>query len=317
MSALSVFTGTLGAQLSSKLGFVVQIASKLPGLKKVAVGVLLVVTLMNFKNWPLVWHGRFYYSLYDHLFRRKKQLPSPSHIFAPISWISRSSWYECDLNLHKSNSTYFSDLDIARTHLIAALIKKSLAIRQKQKQSLYVALAGTQCLFRREIKPFEKYEVVTRLLTWDAKWVWVVSHFVKVGGGKTTTDKDGKTTTTERKIYATALSKYVFKNGRITVAPEEILRESGLLPERPTTAGDSKPTAIPSESDKKAIVAEYLQSTLKVDGFEGEWTWERIESERVRALEVTKHMLAMDTLDDEYVGTGREKGALGVFRSLA
>src|SRR5690606_37422992 len=99
--------------------------------------------------------------------------------------------------------------------------------------------------------------------------------------------------------------------------PEEILRESGLLPERPDTAVNAKPIAVPSESDKKSILAEYLQPTLKVDGFEGEWTWERIEAERVRALEVSRHMLAMDRLDEEYVGTGMEKAALGVFQSHA
>lgn len=232
---------------------------------------------------------------------------------------------------------------------MCALIKKSLKIRQRQKQTLYVALAGTQCLFRKEIKPFEKFEVVSRLLTWDDKWLWVVSHFVKLGGGKNEKSAAGKkgekgsTGTSERKIYATALSKYVFKNGRITVKPEDVLRESGLLPERPThvaeTAGASMPSPSASSSDEeedgtevvnmtaaetvlhgvagtRTSLADLLQPTLK-DGFEGEWTWERIEAERIRALEVTRHMLAMDTLDDEYVGTGREKGAFGVFGSIA
>lgn len=47
---------TIGATLSSKLGFVVQVLNKLPQFKKVAVGLVLIVTLLNFKNWPLVWH---------------------------------------------------------------------------------------------------------------------------------------------------------------------------------------------------------------------------------------------------------------------
>ena len=37
----------------------------------------------------------------------------------------------------------------------------------------------------------------------------------------------------EKKIHATAVSKYVFKLGRLTVHPAVILDASGLLPERP------------------------------------------------------------------------------------
>src|SRR5690606_8122712 len=181
-------------------------------------------------------HGqaRFYSSLFLHLFRRKKHVPDPSHLFAPISTYTRSPFYECDLNLHKSNSTYFSDLDIARTHLIAHIIKKSLKKRHGTGQSTYVALAGVNCLFRREIKPFTKYEIVTRILGWDEKWLWVVSHFVKVGGDdKADTKQETPSKRTNKKIYASALSKYVFKCGRQTVKPEIILQESGVLPPKP------------------------------------------------------------------------------------
>lgn len=264
--------------------------------------------------------------------------PTPSHLFSPISSTSRSPLYECDLNLHKSNSTYFSDLDIARTHLICHLIKRSLRTRR----SLYVALAGVSCLFRREIKPFEKYEIVSRLLGWDGKWVWVVSHFVAIKK-----DKDGS-----RKIFASALSKYVFKMGRITVKPEEIFTECQLLPPRPTTTttteeesasastgaelvaaananangngnGEIKKLAAvngngngngSAHKSEKEVLAQLDAATATAETHpDAYWTWERIEAERARGCEIAKSMLGLDQLEGE-IRSGDEEGLTKVGR---
>ena len=96
---------------------------------------------------------------------------------------------------------------------------------------MYVALAGVSCLFRREIKPYEKYEVWTRVLAWDAKWFWVISHFVSPGKNKKSAG--GKDGCGDRKVFASALSKYVFKSDRKTIPPAVVLEESGVLPFRP------------------------------------------------------------------------------------
>ena len=65
-----------------------------------------------------------------------------------------------------------------------------------------------QCQFKRELKPFEKYKISSRILAWDRKWLFVISKFV----------------TAENKVNAIAITKYVFKVGRLTIAPEEYLR---------------------------------------------------------------------------------------------
>lgn len=229
--------------------------------------------------------------------------------------------------MHKSNSTYFSDLDIARTHLVCHLIKRSLALRRKTRQSPYVALAGVTALFRREIKPFEKYEIITRLLCWDGKWIWVVSHFVSLGKNQ---NKDGSGDG-KRKIFASTLSKYVLKHGRITVPPEDVLRESGLLPERPTgtkqlspessgsgSPGDSELVDISSgaistvngtESGEDLLIRDLDRSLAQTgEARDAEyWTWDRIEAERKRGCEIAKYMLGLDGLDLE-LRDGTEEG---------
>ena len=65
------------------------------------------------------------------------------------------------------------------------------------------------------MKPFEKYKISSRILAWDRKWLFVISKFV----------------TAENKVNAIAITKYVFKVGRLTIAPEEYLRHCNFLNE--------------------------------------------------------------------------------------
>ncbi|KAK6525480.1 hypothetical protein TWF694_005614 [Orbilia ellipsospora] len=293
-----------------------------------------LIVLANLKVIPFFWHSRFWYALYIHMLSRRRHLPNPTHIFAPIKITSRSPLYECDFNYHKSNSTYFSDLDIARTHLVAHLIKKSLRLRrQRGDKPLYVALGGVMSLFRREIKPYEKYEVWSRVLGWDDKWFWVVSHFVSATGDP----KHGG----KRKIYASSLSKYVFKVERKTIPPIDVLEESGLLPRRPqavvTPPGEKvadKPAGLMESADlivKTEVLHPHLQH-MDADSNAGSdvgsgsvpiivtpedqlaaeeeelemvdkitrWDWETVDRLRKQGLRTAHHMLGLDALEGEF-----------------
>ena len=263
---------------------------------------------------------RFYRSLYYHFILRRRIQPKPDHLFSPVTTCSRSSTYECDLNGHKSNSTYFSDLDIARTHLLCHLAKPSFAVRKARGEPvMYVALAGVVSLFRREILPFTKYMISCRVMGWDHKWVFVVSHFVSAEKGK-----DGK-----RVLYASALSKYVFKNQRKTIPPAVVLRESGLLPEDPDAGesggssgnetpsiglvegrmGEDKIEAVVDRIRGRDLVKEDAEREAKEEALRDEkyWTWERIEAERKRGLALATHMMGLDGLAEEY-REGDEEG---------
>src|ERR1700743_1360053 len=50
----------------------------------------------------------------------------PRDLFHFLVTKSHASLWETDYNLHKSNSTYFADLDVARTHLVAALLRRGI-----------------------------------------------------------------------------------------------------------------------------------------------------------------------------------------------
>lgn len=206
---------------------------------------------------------------------------------------SRSSAYELDYNFHKSNSTYFTDFDVARCQLVTWLMMNGMRkvaaemnAANKTTGILSPHLGGVMCNFKREIKPFEKFEIWTRVLTWDRKWLYVVSHWVKSGSVKPSAytmqpwrktglkqndnmngegsrnrdtmkqdSKEGSTGSQPPTIYATALAKYVCKKGRLTIAPERILQASGLLPPKPEGLQDASIPATPSP-DPQAVTSE-------------------------------------------------------------
>lgn len=150
---------------------------------------------------------------------------------------------ECDYNMHKSNSTYFTDLDMSRGNISLVLFRKPFNPFPGPKHFVMV-MGGAQCTWRKEIGPYEQYELWTRVLSWDEKWIYLVSHFVKAGkfvpseyamqpGSK---PKKSRKEAREEKdpqkaVFASSIARFVFKNGRKTVPPEQALRECGLLPE--------------------------------------------------------------------------------------
>ena len=144
-----------------------------------------------------------------------------------------------------------------------------------------------------------------------------------------------------KRIYASCLSKYVCKEGRKTVPPEQVLMESGLLPLRPEgipapdygnspsegLSGTSSPylagtggvqgiqgasstpdlvhisgsTLSVASSRYDDVLDTVLEKSLAANAGEegGGWTWQRIERERKRGMEVAKGMLMLDRLDLE------------------
>ena len=104
---------------------------------------------------------------------------------------------------------------------------------------LAVVVAGVSCTFKRELKPYESYEIWTRVLSWDEKWVFFVSHFVRsgairrrqgflLGPGKTSRKEDKMPA--EKAVRATAISKNIFRIGRNTVPPEKVWKAAGAWP---------------------------------------------------------------------------------------
>ncbi|KAK1144819.1 hypothetical protein N8T08_004831 [Aspergillus melleus] len=144
----------------------------------------ILLLILAYKNLPFVWLIRFLRTLTTRLLISPihNHHLHPTHLFLPAIHRTRSPASECDYNIHKSNSTYFTDLDISRGNLSLLLFSQGLSFRPSHHHAVMI-LSGVQCVFRREIKPYQGYEVWSRVMSWDEKWVYIVSHFVERGPG--------------------------------------------------------------------------------------------------------------------------------------
>lgn len=202
-------------------------------LIKIAVAAFLVSTV---KTLPLAYMLRFYYQVLTVLTLQRPRyrklnrtntfgITSPKDLFRWVPYTSYVSPLEIDMYLHKSNSTYFTDLDIARTKLITHVFQKLFydyfdnvkgEFKGKSISNYpYIPIGTVQCTFKHELKCFQRFTIESRVFAWDRKWLYVLSKF-----------------TTEKKLHAYAVTKYVFKkNGRMTMPPIEYIKDCGLWDE--------------------------------------------------------------------------------------
>jgi hypothetical protein len=178
---------------------------------------------------------------------------------------SHSPLAECDINGHKSNATFFSDLDITRANLLACLFSTGVRkLRQPNRSGLIsgsggkpapgavnICLGSVQCTFKREIGLYESYEMWSRILTWDQKWIYIVTHFVGKGKARGKGRDAGQPA-----VLAWAISKQVIKVGRLSVDPEVVLHASGF---------DVTSAAVQKEREKGLVHAGHFAA---LDGLE-------------------------------------------------
>jgi hypothetical protein len=198
---------------------------------------------------------------------------------------------------------------------------------QPVKGRWLIMLGGVACSFKREIGMYEGFEMWSRLLCWDRKWLYIVTHFVKKGavkpsayiledgswfgkGYKKVEGKGGKDVD-EKAIFASAISKYVVKLGRLTVHPEVFLQASGMLPAKPggwaTMSGPS------GESTPETLEVSSSTDAESVEAGD-EWDWKRIEAENKKGLAFAEHFAALDGLHQEF--SGSQAPALGRYRDF-
>ncbi|KAH8723526.1 hypothetical protein GQ44DRAFT_773901 [Phaeosphaeriaceae sp. PMI808] len=299
----------------------------------------ILLAFANLKNLPFVWHIRVFRALVYHVYFQPTPI-KPSALFQPVITATRTPLLETDYNLHKSNSTYFSDMDISRTHLFTAIIRNGIKKNSRiygAKQSAVagalgategtrgrhlIALGGISCLFKREIPPYTKYEMWSRILCWDQKWFYLITHLVKPGVGKPTSwtlqpwrrPKPGARDHVDREklmgaVYATAIAKYVVKRGRITVPPEMVLTDSEMVPVKPE--GWVYHEEVEGNGHANGDLNDAM---LKQPAETDKWNWDIIEAERRRGLRVAQKFAEMDGMHEYF--DGGKNGALGEYADL-
>lgn len=84
---------------------------------------------------------------------------------------------DCDLNLHMNNGRYLSFMDLGRVHLTA----QAGLLAEMRRRGWMPVLAAAEITFVRSLNPFDRFELVTRVMTWDEKYIYLEQRFERDG----------------------------------------------------------------------------------------------------------------------------------------
>jgi acyl-CoA thioesterase FadM len=80
---------------------------------------------------------------------------------------------DIDINLHLNNARYLSQMDYARTHLLART-----GLLEHIVRSRWQPLVGAVWItYRRSLPLFAKFEIASRLICWDDRWFYLEQTF--------------------------------------------------------------------------------------------------------------------------------------------
>ena len=186
-----------------------------------------------------------------------------------------------------------------------------------------IALGGVQCNFKKEILPYQKFAMWTRLLSWDRKWFYLVTHLVKPGVGKPSSYSlqpwrkskrvNGEEVDAEKlkgAVFATSIASYVIRRGRLTIPPEKALFDADMVPEKPEGLGYKGDDALEMNDSANGDLDGVLPEKGSV-----EWNWDVIERERRRGLRFAEAYAELDGLHE--VWDGGKEGVLGEFPDVS
>ncbi len=81
---------------------------------------------------------------------------------------------DVDVFGHMNNGRYLQIMDIARSSWMARC--GALGVMRENKWG--AALGGGSIRFRKALKPFQRYRVTTRLISWDSRWFYLEHGFL-------------------------------------------------------------------------------------------------------------------------------------------
>jgi len=159
-------------------------------------------------------------------FVRRQTLFEPGHQHFRV-WPN-----DCDINLHLNNGRYLTFMDLGRVHLLAQIG----LLRELVRRRWAPVLSAAEMNFIRPINPLRKFDLVTRLLTWDEKYFYIEQRFMVRG-----------------RLCAVGMVKGLFLRGRERVESRAVLAALGLA----VTAPDM-PEVVRHWNDLSALKKQHL-----------------------------------------------------------
>lgn len=116
---------------------------------------------------------------------------------------------DLDIYAHLNNGRYLGLMDLGR----ADLIWRSPLAALVSKNHWMPIVAGVTIRYRRPLKMFQGFTLVTRIVSWDEKWIYVEQIFVRNG-----------------KAIARAIVRGILRGPKDSVPTELVLEALGLDP---------------------------------------------------------------------------------------
>lgn len=108
---------------------------------------------------------------------------------------------DLDLNLHMNNGRFLSVMDVGRMDLFA----RSGLLLPALRRGWFPILGEAKIRFLRPLAPFARFNLRTRILAWDEKWIYMEQIFERSG-----------------EIAAVAYVRGLFRGKGGNVAPSDI-----------------------------------------------------------------------------------------------
>jgi acyl-CoA thioesterase FadM len=125
---------------------------------------------------------------------------------------------DCDINLHMNNGRYLSFMDLGRVHLLGQMGLLKLIFRNRWKP----VLAAAEINFIRQMAPFRKFDIVSRVVTWDEKYVYMEQLFESAGELCAHAFVKGLILGSEGRISNAQVLALLGHDGRVPEMPEEL-----------------------------------------------------------------------------------------------
>lgn len=138
--------------------------------------------------------------------RRRKQPPTHG-LLDPVSMEFRVGLFDLDLNLHLNNAKYLKFMDRCRLEhsVCTGLLDHMIRAR------CHAVVANMEISFVREIRPYQHFEVHTRILGWDEKYIYYDQRFES-----------------QQKLHTHALLRLVNLYGGKSISPQAMQEITGL-----------------------------------------------------------------------------------------
>ena len=119
---------------------------------------------------------------------------------------------DLDINGHMNNGRYMTLMDLGGVDLMARGGLLKVLLKHKWRP----IVASAMIRYKHELRPFQKYQLRTRLLCWDQKWFFAENRFERGG-----------------EIVAIGMAKGLFRGSAENVAPAEVFKALGYHVDSP------------------------------------------------------------------------------------